>query len=185
MNANAKLLAIKAAIYEMGLRFNQQPSPEKINAYAQDLMDFTPEQIRFAFREVINSGSAFFPSLAEILMRLKPKQESKEDIAPRIVEEMLKAIRDFSQYDEERMLASVSEEARMAFKMLGSTHDLRLSEEIEIVKAQLRGLVKSVISSRDANIQSRKLETIGISSPTGMAKIDFNSIAGEAISGRI
>lgn len=166
--------------------FNKSPEPNALELYAETLASsYEVDQVTWALTQIIKTGNTFYPSCGEIFKVLTPRTESKEDVAPRIVEEMLGAIRDFSQYDEEKMIASVSEEARLAFQMLGSTYDIRISEEIEIVKAQLRGLVKSVISSRDANVQSRKLETIGISSPTGMAKIDFNSIAGEAISGRI
>lgn len=176
MNENAKLLAVKAAIYEMGLRFNQQPTAEKINAYALDLVTYTPEQITFAFREIINSGSAFFPSIAEIISKLKPKEEKREDKAPRIVMEMIKALRDFSQYDESRMLASVSPEARAAFEILGSTHDIRISEEIEIAKAQLERLVKSALSREESVEWQGKLAKVGIREP-GLHSVDFNNIA--------
>lgn len=162
MSAQDKKLAIKSAIYQMGLRFNQEPSREKIEAYANDLIGFTPEQIIFAFRQVINSGSAFFPSLAEILKHLRPPEEKKEDLAPVIVNEMLQAIRNFSQYDEVRMLESVSENARLAFLALGSTMDIRLSENLETSKAQLRDLIKGVIASKENAAKSENLARIGI-----------------------
>lgn len=161
---NTKLLGIKATIYEMGLRFNQQPSPEKINAYAQDLMEYEPHQITFAFRQVINSGSSFFPSLAEILKHLRPPETRKEDLAPVIVNEMLQAIRYYGQYDEERMKASVSENARLAFDALGNTMDIRLSENIETTKAQLERLVKGVLANKDASYKTEQLAQIGIGS---------------------
>jgi hypothetical protein len=182
-----KLLALKAAIYEMGLRFNQGPSQEKINAYANDLMEYTPEQIIYAFRQVINSGSAFFPSLAEILKHLRPPEQKKEDRAPVIVAEMLKALRDFSQYDEDRMLAAISPAARAAFKALGSTWDIRMSENIETTRAQLERLVKGVISAEDAGVKIEQLQRIGINAKViqigtrpPMKGLDFSGFDPEA-----
>jgi hypothetical protein len=172
---NPKLLAIKANIYEMGLRFNQQPTPERINAYAQDLLDYTPEQVTYAFRQVINSGSAFFPSLAEILKHLRPPEERKEDIAPVVVAEMIQLIRAYGKYDESRMMMAASHHAKLAFKALGDTSDIRNSENFETTKAQLERLVKGVLAAKDNKSTMDRLERIGISGPKpDMQKLDFS-----------
>ena len=174
---NESLVEIKAAIYEVGLLFGtkQQPNQQMINAYAKALINYTPKQITFAFNQVILSGSAFFPSLAEVLAHLRPAQESKEDMAPRIVAEMLKLIRDFSQYDEEKMMGAASPIAREAFRQLGSTWDIRMSEDQGIVRAQLERLVKSVIAGQSSIDKEKKLAAIGIRTPDGA--IDFQNLA--------
>jgi hypothetical protein len=175
---NPKLLAIKASIYEMGLRFNQQPSPERIEAYAIDLMEFTPAQVTYAFRQVINSGSAFFTSLAEVLKHLRPAMDQGQDRAPQVANEMLNALRTYGPHDEENMLKNVSEEARLAFSALGYTGHIRNSENIDTVRAQLERLARSVISSRENAQKNNQLEKIGIVLPMkkpGMKKLDFNS----------
>jgi hypothetical protein len=160
------LLHLKEAIYEMGLFFNQQPTDDRITAYARALANYTPQQVIFAFKQVINSGSAFFPSLAEILKHLRPPEERKEDLAPVIVSEMLAALRSHSQYDEKRMQESVSENARLSFLALGNTMDIRLSENIETTKAQLERLVKGVLAGRISNAKVEALEKIGINAKT-------------------
>lgn len=162
MTTNTKLLAIKAAIYDMGLKFNQEPSDAKITAYAKELMEYTPEQINFAFRQVIKSGSAFFPSLAEVLKHLSPASEPLQDKAPQIATEMLQALRWYGPHDEVRMLESVSPEAKLVFERLGYTGDIRNSENIDTVRAQLERLARSVLSSKVAQDKNEKLESIGI-----------------------
>lgn len=157
-------LEIKAAIYEVGLLFNQQPNDDKINAYAKALKNYSPKQITHAFNQVILSGSAFFPSLAEILTHLRPPNEKKEDIAPLICAEILEAIKLFSSYDEVRMNEHLSESARLVLKMLGGTSEIRNApaENIGTTKAQLTKLASSVLAKKDADAKNAKLESIGI-----------------------
>jgi hypothetical protein len=162
MNAQVKLLAIKSAIYQMGLRFNQEPSDAKITAYAKDLMEYTPEQITFAFRRVIDSGSAFFPSLAEILKHLRPANETSQDLAPQIATEMLNALRTYGPHAELQMLENVSENARLTFLALGYTGDIRNSENIDTVRAQLERLARGVLNSKEAAKKNETLGRIGI-----------------------
>lgn len=174
---NDKNLAIKEAIYEMGLLFNQMPNEERITAYAKALMNYEPNQIIFAFKKVINSGSAFFPSLAEILKHLRPAQEVATDKAPQIANEMLSALKTYGPHDEANMLKNVSEEARLTFTRLGFTGDIRNSENIDTVRAQLERLARSVISSREADNKNKQLESIGIVIPFNkpdMKKLDFS-----------
>ena len=161
MNKEAHLRR-KAAIYEMGLLFNQHPNDQRIEAYAKHLASYSPEQITYAFNKVIESGSGFFPSLAEILKHLRPVPLSKEDQAPMIVTEMLTALRDHSQYDEAKMLDSVSDIARAAFIQLGSTYSVRVSENIETTKAQLERLVKGVIARGQQDSQGVELQKLGL-----------------------
>jgi len=153
---------IKAAVYEVGLLFNQQPSDDKINAYAKALSNYTPKQITFAFNQVILSGTAFFPSLAEILKHLRPNTEAKEDRAPIIVKEIIQAIRSWNKDLEAQMLESVSEDARLCFLAIGNTSDLRNSENFETMSAQIERLVKGVLAAKTNSIKNEKLERIGI-----------------------
>lgn len=176
-----ELLERKSAVYQMGLLFNQQPTDERINAYAKALMNYEPNQIIFAFKQVIHSGSAFFPSLAEILKHLKPATESNQDKAPQVATEILNALRTFGPHDEGRMFESVSDEAKLVLRAIGYTGDYRNSENIETVRAQIERLARGVLSSRDAEQKNQALEKIGINtenvlklSKPGMKKIDFS-----------
>lgn len=183
---STKLLAVKAAIYEMGLRFNQEPSEAKINAYARDLMEYTPDQIIFAFRKVIDSGSAFFPSLAEIIKHLKPSQEAIQDKAPQVANEIIQLLRCYGQYDEVRMLENASEEARLTLLALGHTGDIRNSEMPDVVRAQLERLARGVLGSREATKKNEQLKSIGIETgkvlsmkKPGMKSLQFDSTTTE------
>jgi hypothetical protein len=180
--SSAKFLKIKAAIYEMGLLFNQQPSDEKITAYANALVNYEPHQLVFAFKQVINSGSAFFPSLAEILKHLRPATGEKEDRAPQVATEILKALRTYGPHDEANMLKKVSEEARLTLAALGYTGDIRNSENIDIVRAQLERLARSVLASRENKKKNEQLEKVGIVLPLKkpeMRRMDFSSFSPE------
>lgn len=181
MNAQDKKLAIKSAIYQMGLRFNQEPSKEKIEAYASDLMAFTPEQITFAFRQVIKSGTAFFPSLAEVLKHLSPVTEAIQDKAPQIAQEILQLLRWYGPHDEVKMLEQASEDARLVFLSIGYTGDIRNSENYETTKAQIERLARGVLSSQAASAKNEQLNKIGIEAKVlslakpGMKSLSFNS----------
>lgn len=176
--SSKEYLLRKSAVFQMGLLFNQQPPDERISAYATALMKYEPEQIVYAFNQVINSGTAFFPSLAEILRHLRPTVEASQDKAPRVATEMLQALRWYGPHDEERMLNNVSEEARQTFLRLGFTGDIRNSENIDTVRAQLERLARSVLSSVAAEKKNEKLESIGID--TGkvlqLRKPDFTNL---------
>jgi hypothetical protein len=177
---STSIVAIKAAIYEMGLLFNQQPNDERISAYAKALANFTPDQIKFAFNEVIKSGSAFFPSLAEILSHLAPKEPTIEERAPVIVAEMFKLINQFSQYRELEMLEAASEDARLAFLAMGGTFNFRMSENVDMVRAQTERLVKGVLASKETAKHIEQLNRIGVYpkvkliEPNGMKALDYS-----------
>lgn len=160
-----KFIEIKAAIYEMGLLFNQMPNDEKITAYAKALVNYESTQIIFAFKQVIKSGSAFFPSLAEILKHLQPGKEDEIDQAPQIAAEMLRLIRWYGKHDEVNMLKNASPEARETFIKLGDTQDIRNSENTDTVRAQLERLARSVKASQKISEKNEKLEQIGIVLP--------------------
>lgn len=163
MNPNdKKKLAIKSSIYQMGLRFNQEPTKERIEAYASDLMAYEPDQIVFAFRQVIKSGSAFFPSLAEILKHLRPQEVNNTDKAPQIAMEIINALRAHGPHDEEKMLLNVSSEAREVLERYGYTGDLRNSDNYETTKAQLERFARGVLQSSKASEHNLRLENIGI-----------------------
>lgn len=156
------LLPIKEAVYEMSLYFNQPPGDERITAYAKALANYSPKQIIFAFKQVVNSGTAFFPSLAEILKHLKPEEDKKEDRAPIIVKEIISLIRSFHPMLEDRMLEAASPDARLVFLAIGNTADLRNSENFETMSAQVERLVKGVLAAKTNNIKNERLEKIGI-----------------------
>jgi hypothetical protein len=177
--SNTKLLALKHAIYEMGLRFNQEPSDAKITVYAKDLMNYTPEQVAFAFRQVINSGSSFFPSMAEILKHLRPAEDKREDRAPLLVKEIVQLIRSWHPHLEAQMLEHASPDARLVFKAIGNTADIRDSESFEIMNAQVERFVKGVLAAKESDAKNEKLQSIGIQAPgqvLGFPKKEMKSV---------
>jgi len=159
---NEELLKRKSAVFQVGLLFNQQPSDEKITAYANALMNYEPRQIIYAFNQVILSGSAFFPSLAEVLKHLRIETEKKEDLAPVIVKEIISLIRSFGKYAEDKMLEVASSDARLVFLAIGNTDDIRNSENFETMQAQLERLAKGVLAAKLNHHKISKLESIGI-----------------------
>lgn len=171
---DAKLTLTKAAIYEMGLLFNQAPSDDKIKAYAKALTNYSPKQITFAFNQVILSGSAFFPSLAEILKHLRPDLDKKEDRAPIIVKEIIQFIRSCHPDLEREKMDKLSPDARLVFLSIGNTADLRNSENFETMSAQVERLVKGVLAAKTNNIKSERLERLGIISNTDFKTIDYS-----------
>ena len=183
---NERLLERKSAVFQMGLLFNQQPSDEKITAYANALINYEPKQIIFAFNQVILSGSAFFPSLAEVLKHLRPATEAVVDRAPQVAIEILNAIRTYGPHDESRMLQNVSEDTRVTLLAIGFTGDIRNSENYETTKAQIERLARGVLASREASVKNERLQKIGINTgkvlsmnKTGMKTMDFSGFLPE------
>jgi hypothetical protein len=162
---NTDLTAIKAAIYEVGLLFNQQPTDDKINAYAKALQNYTPQQIRHAFNQVILSGSAFFPSLAEILTHLRPKEISSDDIGNFIANEVIEKVISFGSYRLREAFDALSEPARQVIGL--NTYlltEIANSErdQLPTIRAQIRGLAKAANEAHKAGRKNERLERIGI-----------------------
>ena len=174
--SDKEFLLRKSAVYQMGLLFNQQPTDERITAYANAWMNYEPNQIIFAFRQVIKSETAFFPSLAEVLKHLRQASEAHIDRAPQIAAEMLRAIRTYGPHEEDKMIDSVSEDARLTFLRLGYTGDIRNSENTDTVRAQLERLARSVIATKEVQNKNKQLEALGIS-VLPMKKPDMQSIS--------
>jgi hypothetical protein len=188
----SKLNALKSAIYQMGLRFNQQPTPERIEAYAKDLAQFTPDQVTYAFREVIRSGSAYFPSLAEILKHLQPQEVSSDDIANMVVNEIVGKCIDHGQYRIAKIQAELSEIARAVVQLSPSilmNICTSMEDQLPTIKAQLRGFVRAVVENKRAAIKNEKLTELGIDTSKAISiedrrgtlrAIDFSGFTAEA-----
>lgn len=170
----SRKLTIEALKKFRGL-FNKSPDDQAIELYADMLCEkFEFKQVTWALTEIVKKGSPFFPSCGEIFSTLTPAEERKEDVAPVIVAEMIKLIRTYGKYDESRMMMAASPNAKLAFKALGDTSDIRNSENFETTKAQLERLVKGVIAAKDNKSTMDQLERIGIQPPkTAMQKLDF------------
>jgi hypothetical protein len=156
------LLAIKEAVYEVGLLFNQSPDDAKITAYAKALQNYSPKQIVFAFNQVILSGTAFFPSLAEVLDHLRPKETPVNDRANLIMEEVIKKIQEFSEWQEDRMREAMSPEALEVIKLMGGTYYIRNAELNGTLKAQIRDTAKGVLSFKESTKKMEQLQKIGL-----------------------
>lgn len=164
MSTNNKKLAIKSAIYQMGLRFNQEPSKEKIEAYANDLMGYTPEQITFAFRQVIASGTDFFPSMAAILKHLQPKEVTSQDVGNEVANELIEKILEFGRYKQglsealSPVAQKILEENRYLFLEILDSE----KHQVPSIRAQIRDLVKAKTEGKKAASYNEKLAKIGI-----------------------
>lgn len=175
-----EFLVIKAAIYEMGLLFNQQPNDEKITAYAKALSNYSPNQIKFAFNSVILSGSAFFPSLAEILNHLKPMQPKSEDRAAELMEEVVRVAlaNGYNRIDRAYNELSVNAKAVLGEDKATLLRICRsMEDELPTIKAQLRNLFRARIDSQKAEIHNGKLLQLGVIKPEQieeMKKLDLS-----------
>lgn len=177
--SDKNFLLRKSAVYQMGLLFNQAPTDERITAYANALMNYEPKQIIFAFNQVIKSGSAFFPSLAEILKHLQPVQDN-HDKAPQVAAEMIQMVRWYGKHDELAMLEKCTPETKEVFERWGDTSSIRNSENLETTRAQLERFARSVIASKVASDKNQALESIGIKTgkvlhlnKSGMQQVNF------------
>jgi hypothetical protein len=177
-----KKLILNALMNFKGV-FNKSPDEKALNLYADLLSEsFEIKQVTWALSNIIKKGSPFFPSCGEIFAELSPKHQTKEDLAPKIAVEVLNLIKEFSQYRELEMLEKASPDARLVFLALGSTQDIRLSENPETVRAQLERLAKSVLSSKEAGEKQKKLVKLGLikNEEAGeMRRIDFGEFKNE------
>lgn len=164
------LTIIKAAS-AMLMKFNnnlnksQRESEETLTQWAEYLAldkKFTVTQIGFALAQLMGKNTKFMPSAYEIEACLIPVEDSKEDLAPIIVNEIIRAIR-LHPYDlESRMFPTLSAEANAVIEANGGTRSIRDSDNFETMKAQLERLAKGVLASRDSNKKNAKLESVGI-----------------------
>lgn len=172
----------KSAVYQMGLLFNQQPTDERITAYANALMKYEPNQIIYAFKKVIGSGSAFFPSLSEILAHLTPASENSDDKANRIASEIIQRVIDYGSYRLREAYDALSDEAKVTIaessyilnEIANSDRD-----NLPTIRAQIRGLVKANSESAKNHVKNKQLENIGIVSPKlaheQMRKLEYST----------
>jgi hypothetical protein len=157
-----KKLILNALMNFKGV-FNKSPDEKALNLYAELLGEsFELKQVTWALSSIIRKGSPFFPSCGEIFAELTPKKESKEDLAPRLAVEVLNLIKEFSQYREKEMLEKASPDAKLVFQALGSTMDIRLSENQETTRAQLERLARSVLSNKEATQKVANLARMGL-----------------------
>lgn len=161
---NEKLLERKSAVYQMGLLFNQQPNDEKITAYANALMNYEPKQIIFAFNKVIASGSAFFPSMAEILVHLKPKSISSVNTGNEVANELFDKILEYGRY-KSGLFEALSPVAK---EILENNRYLFLEildsekHQVPTIRAQIRDLVTASQEGAKAQTHNESLQRIGI-----------------------
>lgn len=166
---------IHQALIKYTALFNKSPSEQALELYAEMLADkFEFKQVTWALSEHVKNGSPFFPSCGEIFSYLKTTDESEIDKAPQVASEMLKALRTYGPHAEAEMLANVSNEARLTFQALGHTSDIRNSENIDTVRAQLERLARSVLKTNQASNKKDQLEKIGINSQ--MKKLNFSDL---------
>lgn len=177
------LTPLKEAIFEVGLLFSKasQPSEAQINAYARALQKYTPAQITHAFNQVVLSGSAFFPSLAEVLAHLKPKGVSTDDIGNFVANEVIQKVIDFGIY---RLNDAFNELSDVSKRTIGeNTYLLREiansdQDSLPTIRAQIRGLAKAATESHKSEKHNEKLNKIGISTDNvlTMKKVEMKTM---------
>jgi hypothetical protein len=168
--------AIKDAVTAMLIKFNnrlsknQMETESKLADWAEFLAfekGFTVNQVKFALTQLTQTNKTFMPSAYEIADALSVKHESIDHKAPLIVLEILQAVKLFGQYDELKMIETLSEDARLTLSAIGGTSDIRNSDHDNIgtTKAQLERAVKGVLATKSNNIKNNNLERIGINVP--------------------
>ena len=150
--------SLKAVVYEMSLLFNQQPSEERINAYANHLSRFTAEQVIFAFKKEVERGSAFFPSLAELLSHLRPVEISSDDQAAAIADEIMQAIIHGKSFESLTVLAQKTIGSSSTMRILGNADQ----SQIPTNKAQLRMKARSIIERQRMEKREDELAALGV-----------------------
>jgi hypothetical protein len=188
--SDKSFLQIKAAIYEMGLLFNQQPSDERINAYANALRNYQANQIIYAFKKVISSGSAFFPSLAEILIHLRPQEAKSIDLGNEVANEIIQKCIEKGRYRTNEIIPALGEDAAavvtkyryLITQILDSEQD-----QLSSIRAQIRDLVKGASEIEKIKKHSEELKAVGINNPNvipinkqSMKKVSFDEILPES-----
>lgn len=178
------LLPIKEAVFEMSLYFNQQPNDERITAYAKALSNYTPKQIIFAFKEVINSGTPFFPSLAEILKHLKVESAKSEDIGNFVANEIIQKVIEFGSH---RLVEAYEALSPVSKKALGDNRYLLVEiansdqDSLPTIRAQIRGMAKSDFEFQKTSDKASKLKLVGIDSKLPeLRTMDYSSYLPEA-----
>lgn len=158
---------ILESLVQYGCLFGKCPSEKALKLYAEMLCgQFEFKQVTWALSEFVKNGSAFFPSCGEIFALLNVDGPKKEDAAPIIANEIIRAIREYGQYDEVRMYESLSEDAKTTLiAMSGSSHIRNAPEDqIGTTRAQIERLARSILLSRANKARSEELLRIGIGS---------------------
>jgi hypothetical protein len=161
-------LSMQQIIYNFGLTFNQQPTSERIEIYADALLPLGEDIVKLAFERIIRSGSAFFPSLAEIYQTINPK---KPDDSAIVANEIINLIRTYGKHDESTMLARASGLARSVILQMGSTDYVRNSENQEVIRAQLERLARAI--SQKENYESESNHEAVEFKAQGLKKLVF------------
>ena len=155
-------------IYNFGLMFNQQPTPERIEVYADALLPLGEKTVKLAFERIIKSGTAFFPSIAEIYESLNPK---KPDESAMVANEIIKLVRIYGPHAENELMNNASPLAKSVLSHLGSTDSVRSSENTDMIRAQLERLAKSISNKEfyDKKTSENLVEFKG----QGLKKLEF------------
>lgn len=162
------LLPLKEAIYEVGLLFSKpsQPTEAQINAYARALQNYTPKQVTHAFNQVILVDSqAHFPSLAELLGHLRPKEVTSREIGNQVANEVIQKVIDFGFY---RLTEAFEALSDMSKKTIGGNryilNEIANSDKDQLtsIRAQIRDMAAAASEQYKADKANAKLESIGI-----------------------
>lgn len=158
----SKKLIIEALKKFRGL-CKSPPSDEDLETYGDMLVgEYEFKQITWALTQHVKKGSVFFPSCGELFGYLTPREESVQDRAPVVVNEIIQAIR-LHPYDlESRMYPTLSPEAAAVIHANGGTRSIRDSDNFETMKAQIERLAKGVLASIDSAKKNAQLAKIGI-----------------------
>lgn len=189
--------AVKDAMTAMLVKFNnrlskfQMEPEEKLADWAEYLAferKFKVSQVAVALESLMSSNTKFMPSAYEIADALKPKDLSSEEIGNFVANEVIQKVIEFGIYRLHEAFEALSDVSK---KTIGENRyllrEISRSEESQLptIRAQIRGLAKSVAESHKAASHNTKLARIGIASnealqlPEGPKRVAFTVITQE------
>jgi hypothetical protein len=144
--------ALYDALMKFGVLFEKVPSPERIQAYVEELKKYSPEQVSSALKQ-LKVEARYFPSLSEIIERINPPL-SENDHANEMMGAIIDSLTKFGQYQAEEAKKHLGPEAWFVVERIGGWHSLCMAtyDELNSMRAQVREMAKAAkkIISRPA-----------------------------------
>lgn len=164
----------RKAILEMLKKFNnrlnrsQMETEEKLNSWAEYLSverKFTVAQVGHALTMLMGDGAKFMPSAYEIAAQLKPRENTAEDVANYVANEVIEKVMAYGVHRlREAMdaLSDVSKQVIVNNTSLLSEIANSDRDNLPTIRAQLRGLAKATAEAKKAKSTNERLEKLGI-----------------------
>lgn len=142
MNENEKKYNSIKMLY---LAFGKETTQQRIMLYVEFLKDYTSSQVEHAVSVAINNEN-FLPTVAKLRQMLSP-DEDERDLAVEISGEIINQIRKCGYYREEEARRVLSDVAWVAVERFGGWKELCMSDNLNMLRAQLRDCCKSAMTT--------------------------------------